>query len=301
MLNVTEIKVASFDLDHLDVMWKISPVPSPRLDEDSHEIFDYTFTVLRSEKEFGPFDQIGQPVRDQYSMRDTGVSLISKYRQYFYIIRVTIRVTSETKDFGPVGSSSPAPDLIAAAIVREEDVLFREFIGRRCWLFPRRTFGPLCTCFDVTLNRRLNSNHLPCFDTGFLGGYMSPVLCYVQIDPNTKSREQTSLQEKQQSDTRGRLIAFPQVSPLDILVENENKRWRVISQTPTTRLRAVVHQELVLHEIPKGDVEYNLPLRVNTADLEPASPKNFTNSYSLKDEDVDDIVHFFHGPRGTVR
>jgi hypothetical protein len=287
MLQVTKLTVRSFNLDHLDVFWEIAAVPGPRTDQDMHEIFNYEFYVLRAgDSPLGPYEQLGGPLLDTYSFRDVRVSLLHKWREYYYKLKIVDRRTGETVETDPASQGDPPPDLIAGEILRQEDMLFREWSGRRCWLFPKRTFGPRCTCFDPIQKRIKNSNHLPCYGTGFLGGYMSPVECWVQIDPNPKQSEHTSLQELQPGDTTARLIAYPPVSKDDILVETENRRWRVIKVASTQRLRANVRQELVLHEIPKGDIEYSLPVRVDIKNVQPAAERNFKNTQTLEAEDV---------------
>lgn len=303
MLNVTKLTVRSLDLDHLDIFWEIGNVAGPRRDEDPHEILSYQFFILRAgDSPMGPYEQIGGPLVDQYSFRDVKVTLLHKWRQYHYKLRVVDKRTGDTEEFGPASSGAAPPDLVTLEILRQEDVLFREFVGRRCWLFPIRTFGPRCSCFDVTTGRITRSNHALCYGTGFLGGYMSPIEVFVQIDPNPKNTQPTALQEVHQSDTMGRMISFPPVNPRDILVESENTRWRVINVTPTQRLRAVVRQELRLHEIPKGDVEYDLPVRVDLKSLQAAAMRNFTNPQNLdKNGDYSDILASYGGfPRGTV-
>jgi hypothetical protein len=227
---------------------------------------------------------------------------LHKWRQHFYKLRIVDRRTGEAKEFGPTSTGQDAPDLIAAEIIRQEDVLFREFVGRKCFLFTARTFGPRCTCFDVTLGRITRSNHRPCFGTGWLGGYVSPVAVYVQLDPNPKASTVTSLQEVQQSDTVGRMISFPPVNPKDILVESDNRRWRVISVRQTERLRASVRQEIQLHEIPRGDVEYELPVRVDERTLEPAAERNYTNPQNIDAKsDYQTILSAYGHPLGTIR
>lgn len=304
MLNITKLYVRSFDLDHLDIFWETEITAGPRGDEDKNFLLDHQFFVFRSgDSATGPFEQIAGPLVDQYMLRDVQVSLLHKYRQYYYKIQVKHVPSGKTQDFGPSGSMSPEPDLIAAAITHDEDVLFRRFIGRKCWLFPIRTFGPRCTCWDMTLQRRTRANHALCFGTGFLGGYLSPILVYPQIDPPTKTKKATPLGELQPGDTSGRMIYFPPVNASDILVESENRRWRVITSTPTQRLRATVHQELTLHEVPRGDIEYDLPLNVNLQNLEPAEERNFTNRQNLETdgEDYSDIMDAFGHPRGSLR
>lgn len=294
---VTKLFVHSFDLDHLDIYWEIDKLPSSVVGSDTHEIFDYDFYVSRSgDSSFGPYEQIAGPFRDQYRLRDVQVSLLHKWRDYHYKLKVVHRPTGEEKEFGPVTLVSDL-DLVGAEIIRQEDTLFREFTGRKCWLFTKRTFGPICSCFDPVLGRKLRGNHDLCFGTGFLGGYLSPIEVFVQIDPVGKSRQTSAIQEMQPMDTSARMISFPTAHDGDILVETENKRWRIGQVTPTERLRSPVHQELVLHAIPKGDIEFALPLNVDPTTLEASASRNFTNPQTLKaNEDVNDILTFFGRP-----
>jgi hypothetical protein len=303
MLQVTKLTVRSFDLDHLDIFWEISPVAGPSVDGAQHEIFNYQFFILRSEAAMGPYDVIGGPYRDSYMFRDNQVSLLSNLRQYFYKVRVQNVVTSEVQDFGPSSNDGAEIDRIASAIMYEEDVLFREFIGRKCYIFPARTFGAACTCFDPFMGRKNRANHGPCFGTGWLGGYLYPVECFVQIDASPRNVQLSSLGETQTKVTTARMMAFPPIKPRDILVESDNSRWRVEQVTPTQRLRAVVHQELVLHKIPQGDIEYNLPINVDVKKLQPAAARNFTNPQNLESssEDYSDIFAVYGGkPRGSL-
>lgn len=303
MIKITELRVNSMDLDHIDLHWETQDAQL-RLGGSSIDILDYEFYVLRSgDSPEGPYTQIAGPLRDQYILRDNQVSLLHKWRQYYYKIKVIHKPSGFTQEFGPTASSIPEPNLEAAEIIRAEDLLFRNFIGRKCWLFIARTFGPRCTCYDISLKRKIVSNHKPCFGLGFLGGYLPPIEIYLQIDPAGKNVRRTSLQEVQQYDTMARMIAFPPVSPDDIIVESENKRWKVITVNSTERLRAPVHHEIALHRIPVGDIEYDLPINVTPQSIfMPASEGNFTNPQHLESgEDYGDILAAFGNPRGSLR
>jgi hypothetical protein len=302
LIQVTKFYTRTFDLDRIDLFWEIGTVAGPRSDLDQHEILNFEVFILRAgDSPMGPYEQLGGPLVDKYRFRDVQVSLLHKWRQYFYKLRIVDRRTGEVLDVGPASSGDSAPDLIGSEIIRQEDMLFREYVGRRCWLFNVRTFGPRCSCWDVTLNKMTRSNHLPCFGTGWLGGYMAPIEVFVQVDPNPRSSSPSSLQEVQQSDTVGRMISFPPANPRDILVESENKRWRVISVRATQRLRATVRQELQLHEVPKGDIEYALPVRIDEQNLQAAAPRNYTNPQNIeKNGDYSDILTAYGHPDGTL-
>lgn len=302
MIEVTKLVVRSFTLDYLDIFWEISPVAGPSVESAPHEIYDYDFYILRSEAAMGPYDQVGGPFRDTYSFRDARVSLLHKWRTLYYKIRIIHRPSGETFETQPTNSSDPEPDLIAAEVNRLEDVLFREFVGRRCWLFPVRTFGPRCTCYDRVLGRKTRANHATCFGTGWLGGFLHPVETFIQFDPSNKQSSLNSLQEQQPGNTTARMISFPPVSPRDIIVESENRRWRVVTVASTQRLRSVLHQELTLHEIPRGDVEFDLPINIDVKALQPSASRNFTNPHNVeKPGDYQDIYRFFGQNRGSQR
>jgi len=299
MLTVTKFVARSFDLDHIDLFWEISDFG------DAQDVITaYNFFVLRSESPEGPFDQIAGPFQDQYSFRDFSVNLLHKWRKIFYKLKIVHIPTSSEEVIG-AASLMAEPDLISLEIQRQEDVLFRQLIGRRCWLFPVRTFGPKCGCFDVTMNRRTRSMCITCFDTGYLGGFLSPIETYIQIDPEPDSPSNTAIKgEQQPKNTSARLISYPPIKPKDIIVEPENKRWRVVTRSGTERLRSVVRQELSIHHIPKGDVEYKLPINLtDLANQQFAEERNFTNPQHTDDHGEDEnalLAVYGYRPRGTV-
>jgi hypothetical protein len=127
VLQVTSFYCRSFDLDRLDLYWEIAAVPGPRRDEDTHEIYNYEFYILRAgDSPMGPYETVGGPFIDAYHFRDTRVSLLHKWRQYFYKLKVVDRRDGTFTEFGPTASGESMPDLIAAEIIRQEDMLFRE-------------------------------------------------------------------------------------------------------------------------------------------------------------------------------
>jgi hypothetical protein len=74
--------------------------------------------------------------------------------------------------------------------------------------------------------------------------------------------------------------------------------------TPTQRLRSVVHQELTLKEVDKGDVEFKLPINIgDLRSITPAAERNFTNpQHSDGFADLNTIFAVYgYQPRGTTR
>jgi hypothetical protein len=193
------------------------------------------------------------------------------------------------------------PDLIAAEIQMRERLVWSEYAGRKCFVYPVRTFGQRCpNCYDGPdrgkgfTSQRRRSRCVTCYDTSFVRGYHSPIEIFMQIDPSDQAVQTLPVGETQQTDTSARLPNFPQLKPRDIIVEAENRRWRVVKVKPTERLRSIIHQELVMHEITPGDIEFQIP--VNLADLrdfEPSPERNFTNPHTLEDFENEGIAHAF--------
>ncbi len=298
-LKVTSFTARSFDLDYIDLWWEIETFT-----RSVDVISAYRFTISRSESPEGPFEAITPPFTDQFHFRDFSVNLLHKWRQLYYKLTVTDLRNSESVDVG-VATIEAEPDLISLEIQRQEDVLLRNFTGRRCILFPVRTFGEKCSCFDTVLNRQTRSNCLLCYDTGFIGGYLTPIGFYMQIDPDAKAPSNTAvIGETQPRNTSGRLISYPPIKPKDLIVEPENKRWKVVTVNTTERLRSVVHQELALHMIPRGDIEFKLP--INLADLNNqlwADDRNFTNPQHIDPQDrYGDLLSVSDDrPRGAIK
>jgi len=275
MLQVKNIHVRSFDVDHLDVFWEIGDTF-----EDPH---DYTFIVERSEAPSGPWDAISEPFSDKYYYRDVITNLFHRWRQYWYRIKITKKLDASER-YSEVATLAAAPDLVAAEVRRLEMIAFREHIGRLAWIFPVRTFGFRCpACYDRISQTRYRSQCLTCYDTGFAQGYLNPIAQYIQMDPSAKHGEQLGITKTQQQNTTCRLPYFPPLKPKDILVEAENRRWRVERVGQTERLRSVLHQELTLHEIPESDIEYRVPVNIDDLrNLEPSPAREFTNPHNLE-------------------
>lgn len=296
-LTIEDIKVRSLDVDYNEVSWTLKP--------HAQDIFDYTFQVLRSEAAAGPFDPISAEMDDRFFFIDNTIRKGHDFRQNNYIIRVRNKQTNETKDFGPADAGAD-PDLIATELRKHMNLLFREFIGRRCWVLPVRTFGQRCGCWNPVLQNRTRSHCVTCFDTGFVRGYLTPIESWISIDPDNKSEQNTNVGPAQQSNTTARMGFFPPVKPRDIIVEGENQRWRVNQISGPEQLRAQVHQEFEVHKIPSSDIEYKLKFDIGgvlrNMWLSPA--RNFTNPSNFevfKDEEFPKVLQLYGSTYPPVR
>jgi|GEM_PF-1156499 len=287
-LPIERLQVRSLDTDSNEVTWEIA-------DATQEDALDYTFQVFRSESPEGPFEAITLAFGERYIFVDRRLPAGDKFRQIWYRLRTTHKATSEVTDFGPECRQAE-PDLIANYIRRMQMTLFTQATARLCWLFKRRTFGVRCpSCWDPVSGRKTRANCLSCYQTGFLRGYLNPIEVWIQIDPAAKSQQNNAQQIGQQTGTTARTSFYPNIVPGDVIVEAENKRWRVDKITLSERLRSPIKQELVILQINDTDIEYRLPIKLDEAiqDIQPSPPRMFTNPTDLNSAISDRIPDVF--------
>lgn len=287
MIEVTGLKVRSLDVDYHEISWEIL--------DTQVDVLDFTFQVLRSESSGGPWEPVSVPFSDRYIFIDRISHPFHAARLFHYLLRVKNQITGEEVDFGPV-SLQPEADLVAREIRRHMNLLFREFTGRRCWVLPVRTFGQRCSCWNEVLQKRTRSGCRLCYDTGFVRGYHYPIETWVQIDPGSNLSEQnTNVGTLHQQNSTARVSNIGIVKPRDIIIEPENRRWRVTQVSQTEQSRSPIHLELAIHQIPPSDVEYSIELKLDQPlrDLALSPARNFTNPYNLESFEREEIPSIF--------
>lgn len=285
-LDIRNLRVRSLDVERNEVAWEIDGYEDPR---------DYTTVVARSESPRGPFEAITPPFEDRYLFVDSRLPRGSKLRQLYYKLIITKKSDLSVTETEPV-TNTAEPDLVASYVRVNELVLFTQAIGRLTWLLKKRTFGPACrACRDAVTGQRRQAQCKSCFNTGFLRGYHNPIEVWAQIDPAGKNESLTPQQKGEHILTTARMPYFPIVSPGDLLIEAENRRWEVLEITQTERLRAVVRQELKLRHLETTDIEYQLPLNLETAvrDIQPSPVRMYSMAPTLASAVYDRIPDIF--------
>jgi hypothetical protein len=277
MIKFRNERVISFSRDYLDLYWEIDPT--------TEDIQEYQFFVERSESEAGPWLQIAGPLTDRYYLRDDDVHQLSNTRVYFYRVRA-LHTPSGTELFSKIVDRRGTEDLIAAEIIRNEAVLFQEFVGVRCWLFPIRTFGMRCPqCFDEVLQKRTQDSCPTCWNTQFAGGYHFPIEFWGQIDLPETAEQQSIEDHRQTKYFVLRCNPSPYIKPLDLVIDHQNQRYRIMSVHGTFRLGVPVRQEIRMVQVQKGSVEDKIPLRVDESSLTLVPRRNFYNPHTLEAAD----------------
>lgn len=274
MLEVTNLRVRTLDQDYLDLWWEIADT------SENHLL--YSFYIERSESISGPWQKLAGPLKDVWRFRDVNVNLRHNTRKYIYRIRVVEDSSGNEAESEGVWLEAER-DLVAKEMVTRMALLFREYVGRKVFLLPVRTFGTRCPdCWDKTRQRRMKDYCLTCFGTSYAGGFFSPMQILMQIDPDPEAPQVGSQGVTQPANTTARALPYPPIKPNDIIIEAENLRWRVMVAGMTRKLRAVVHYDLQLHKVLPGDITYKIPLiGVDLENLEVSPGREFTNPQNI--------------------
>jgi hypothetical protein len=267
MLRITNLRCLTLDVDYIDIYWECVNGADP---------LDYSFRILRSEAQFGPFLPITKWFSDKYHYRDYTALKRSLVRHFYYKIEVKKNVDSSTEVFPPDGlpgeSVGAKPDLVALEISRIARLKLKQFEGRKVWLLPRKTFGARCTkCYDQVTQQQIRSNCGSC----------SPVECYMSISEPQNTVQATDLNKLTPIKGTGRLSNYPVVNEDDVVVEGDNTRWRVFGVSNTSKNRALIRQNFGLEAISPNDMAYKIPLRIDLSSIELSEPREFTNPQSL--------------------
>jgi hypothetical protein len=277
MLPIVNLKVRSLDVDSKEVTWQVSG----NSDEDA---LDYRLSVLRSESPQGPYEEVSPAFEDRYIFVDRRIPSNDKFRKLWYKLRSERKSNGKITEYGPA-AHEPEADLVAQAIRLHQQTMFVTAIGRKVWLFKRRTFGQSCTtCYDPVLAQRVAERCLDCYGTGYTRGYHNPIEVWMQIDPPAKSQQNNGPGIVQIVITAARMSFYPNVDPGDLIVEAENKRWEVDTVQTSERLRATVKQEITkMHQLDETSIKFRVPINLDRAlrDIQPNPPMMMDNPQDL--------------------
>ena len=264
MLSFTSVKVSSFDLDNFVISWAVDLNPA------TQPVTDFRFFVQRSNATSGPFDELNAiALVDTFSFIDNQVNRLSKWRRFFYRIRA-LDTVSNAETISEV-SQIAIPSLTEQKryqleIIRLERLLLQGvgavpgFVGIKCLIFNRRTFGQRCTqCWDFLKKKVSVSRCLTCFGSGFNLGFHTPIIMHINFSPSSESPELSEIGEQQQNVIDAWTTNFPILTGGDLIIDQENIRWRVIGQSRTEMRRSPTRQMLKLYQISPDDIEYSVP------------------------------------------
>lgn len=248
-----------FPRDGVHVQWGVEPEAD---DLDAIEV-----ELLRSESPSGPFEklQVFDPVAT-FSFTDKTAPWRPKNFELYYQLRGVLKANGNVvTDTLPFGFQGRLP-IDAVEIIRQHNILLRGVNGHRSLtgipttVYKKRTFGARCLeCTDAPTGRVVISQCKACGGTGRRGtGYYDPLIVNMNFQPAPSAIQISNLGKLEDNETIAFMTNFPIMYPGDMVVEPDEKHWRVVHVDVTERKRVVVHQLLRLRQLDHNDVEYEV-------------------------------------------
>jgi hypothetical protein len=274
MLILKNIHAQSFSLRFVQLSWEIEPSPE--------DIFSFKFEVYRSESEEGDYNLISHRLlQDEYEYQDNQVHLLAKNKDLFYKIKVINTLDNTYEYFGPV-QYAPEQDLIAIEISKRNQLVIDQFTGRQVLIYRIRTFGTRCSCYDKMLGKIIKSNCEQCFGTSWVKGYFKPIVTKMNITVPSRELIETLSGDQDPISAEGFLSNYPLLKPRDVIIENENKRYRVHRIVLNQKLRAITSQRVLLTQLTSSDIEYKLSVKLSDYVNYPMEERNITNPQNVE-------------------
>jgi len=224
------------------------------------------FSIYRSESEYGEFTKLNDiPIINRFFYEDYTAFPLSKLFEanYKVIARDSNDRIVESQPINLLHRPEKEQFILAREEQRRLYLKFRKFSGIEVFILKKRNWGDECnTCRNLVTGETLSSSCVDCWGTGFIGGYYTPILTYVEIGPTPVVQDKTEQMggvEPIQSTIL--MIARPLLSVSDIIIEkNVNKRWNVRSVELTERRHFPITQQVRVNEIEHKDVIYDFSL-----------------------------------------
>jgi hypothetical protein len=259
MIQVTNLKVESFEVGQRTITWEVVST--------DESLSDYEIDVYRGEfpTTVGEFDVLISGVEpDTGTWVDSGLEYYeyTHNRKAFYILR-TRDLTSADDSFTTPFRMQSEPDLQALEIIRRHNIVFSNprYSGRSVVIVKKRTWGTFCTtCFDTVTQRVDSTNCTDCYGTGISGGYSQPISLRAMISDKPSYRVMREFGEWQDTYVLVTLPPNPDVVPGDILIDEFNRRFTIIS--PVRHVQKglyTLQQQCRAKEVQKGDIVYTIP------------------------------------------
>ena len=219
MIRFEDFKLNQFTPGKMGLTWKAIG-----------DLNKYSILVERSGGPEGPFDILTPiPLVNTFGFIDTTFNRDSIYRNVYYRLSATNKNTNEVNYSAVINNIQDSMSYIGKYVAMEDKILLERFIGTKCLLFIRKTFGTRCTnCYDPTRGKAITENCEVCWNTTFVDGFFSPIKIHIHIDPRIKAVSKNEYGKNEKKDIESWMSCFPIISPGDFLVEVENDNQRFL-------------------------------------------------------------------------
>lgn len=254
MLAVKEFTVRQISLSANELTWSF--------EQESQDPLNFLFQIYRSESQGGPFDAVSPEFTNKFYYIDNILPWPNPGRTLFYKLKQKDQASNE--EFSEIRYIGYGNNLYALEIARLERAAFKQAAGQKLYIFPVKTFGKFCSCYDSITGKRFKKNCQECYETGFSGGYMDVIETYGQVGTYSKQiRELPSPGgiELDMAATVIKLVNYPIVKRGDIILDPKyNKRWRAATIIPKNLAGCLVSQEITAVLLEPSNMAYTLEL-----------------------------------------
>lgn len=261
MVTIDSVTVNSYDFASLTVSWEFY--------ETWESLDPYTVSVYRSTNPaYVPADYVclasGIPASGVASYEDTSVSGYLSYRwqDFYYTVIPYVEATGVSGIAGTPARLELPIDLVAKDIVRRTALALKTIYGgKTAYVLKRKKSGTRCSvCWDDVLQRRTVEGCRTCFDTGWVGGFWSQYPVLAAIGPGNRRTMLNVFGEWEPQDSFLRCGPNPTLSPQDVVVDLQNRRWRVVEMRPVEKGLHIIQQQARLMRINETDIMMEFPI-----------------------------------------
>lgn len=226
------------------------------------------------------FGRTGNPAADDWtnvglSVTDTYYAIDDSQRVYGKTQWTHYRLVLTTSVGVYISAPQPAFGVLdhrdwrrAREILRQESLRLRKEAGQEGYLLKRRLFGTVHEdCVDYLTREVKAVNCEVCYDTGFVGGYFTPMECVYAEQSRKASHEDLDAGAGRGTVNDGlrvaaRMLAVPQLHEEDVWVDRDtDDRWYIHSIENIVEVRGVpLVLQVEMRLAPYSDVIYRYPI-----------------------------------------
>lgn len=183
-------------------------------------INDYLITIERAIN--SPADMNFVPIVTLPAATNVFVDYpVNHYSLNIFYYRAVIRHVSDPTR---ISVSSPSffkilNDREVLTILENEMMYLKRYVRRPLLLYIAKKEGPKCECYDEYRQSPKYSDCKVCFGTGYWGGFYGPIDVYMQFSTQNRQTQHTEAGEVNIGQFVGWTVAFPQMTPGDVLLD----------------------------------------------------------------------------------
>jgi hypothetical protein len=197
-----------------------------------------------------------------YSYTDTTISGINLYQfhTWYYRIKVVDDLDPSVYSWSDPAHIQVIPDPQAKRMIWVKTKGIKKY-GTLVKILKKRTAqGIQCSCFDTVLQRSTDDECKLCNGTGIQtgGGYYDPIEVYAAINTRPKQNQITPFGIWQQNDALMDILNYPVLAPDDLIVDPQNKRYKVKQVATYDKGQALISQRCVISLQEKSSPVYEV-------------------------------------------